>query len=120
MLRIYDKYEKNPKIKLVSHTIDPKRDTAEKLKSYASDLGVNTDKWMFLTGDKDALLDIANEYFVAALEDPEAPGGFDHSGKIILVDTERHVRSFGEGTDAEDVDRLMKDIDKLLREYDEK
>lgn len=120
MLRIYDKYKSNPMIKLVSHTIDPKRDTADKLKRYASDLGVDTDKWIFLTGDKEALLDIADEYFVAAYEDPEAPGGFDHSGKIILVDTKRHVRSFAEGTDPEDVDRFLKDIDKLLREYDSK
>ena len=118
MLRIYDKYKSNSMVKLVSHTIDPKRDTADKLKRYAADLGVDTDKWVFLTGDKESLLDIADEYFVAAYEDPDAPGGFDHSGKIILVDTKRHVRSFAEGTDPEDVDRFLKDIDKLLREYD--
>ena len=120
MLRIYDKYENNPKIKLVSHTIDPKRDTPEILKRYASNLEVNTDKWIFLTGDKDALYDIADEYFVVAIEDPDAPEGFDHSGKILLVDTERHIRSFGEGTDPEDIDRFLKDIDKLLAEYAKK
>ena len=120
MLRIYDKYKSNSMVKLVSHTIDPKRDTADKLKRYAADLGVDTDKWVFLTGDKESLLDIADAYFVAAYEDPDAPGGFDHSGKIILVDTKRHVRSFAEGTDPKDVDRFLKDIDKLLREYDSK
>jgi len=120
MLRIYDKYKSNPMVKLVSHTIDPKRDTADKLKRYAADLGVDTDKWVFLTGDKESLLDIADAYFVAAYEDPDAPGGFDHSGKIILVDTKRQVRSFAEGTDPEDVDRFLKDIDKLLHEYDSK
>lgn len=120
MLRIYDKYKSNSMVKLVSHTIDPKRDTADKLKRYAADLGVDTDKWVFLTGDKESLLDIADAYFVAAYEDPDAPGGFDHSGKIILVDTKRQVRSFAEGTDPEDVDRFLKDIDKLLREYDSK
>ncbi len=118
MLRIYDKYEKDDRIKMVSHTIDPKRDTPEKLKSYAADLNVDTDKWIFLTGSKDSLLDMANEYFVAALEDPDAPGGFDHSGKIILVDKSRHIRSFAEGTDADDVTRLLKDIDTLLEEYE--
>ncbi|MGA0283724.1 MAG: SCO family protein [Saprospiraceae bacterium] len=120
MLRIYDKYKSNSMVKLVSHTIDPKRDTADKLKRYAADLGVDTDKWVFLTGDKESLLDIADAYFVAAYEDPDAPGGFDHSGKIILVDTKRQVRSFAEGTDPEDVDRFLKDIDKLLHEYDSK
>ncbi|MGA0231556.1 MAG: SCO family protein [Saprospiraceae bacterium] len=120
MLRIYDKYKSNSMVKLVSHTIDPKRDTADKLKRYAADLGVDTDKWVFLTGDKESLLDIADAYFVAAYEDPDAPGGFDHSGKIILVDTKRQVRSFAEGTNPEDVDRFLKDIDKLLHEYDSK
>ena len=119
MLRIYDKYKDNPRLKLVSHSIDPKRDTPEKLKQYASNLEVDTDKWIFLTGDKDAIFDIADEYFVPAFEDPDAPGGFDHSGKIMLVDTERHIRSFGEGTDPEDIDRFLKDIDKLLAEYAE-
>ena len=118
MLRIYKKYENNPKVKLVSHTIDPKRDTPEKLKAYSSALDVENSKWMFLTGSKDSLLDIANDYFVAAFEDPEAPGGFDHSGKIILVDTKRHIRSFAEGTEAKEVDRLLKDIDNLLKEYE--
>lgn len=118
MLRIYQKYEDNDKVRLVSHTIDPVRDTPAKLSSYASDLGVDTDKWIFLTGEKDDLLDIADDYFVAALEDPDAPGGFDHSGKIILVDREGHVRSFAEGTEPEDVTRLLKDIDTLLKEYE--
>jgi len=116
MLRIYEKFETEDRLKLVSHTIDPKRDTPAKLRSYADDLGVDTDKWLFLTGDKDELLDMANSYFVAALEDPEAPGDCDHSGKIILVDTYRHVRSFAEGTDADDVTRLLQDIQTLLDE----
>ena len=118
MLRIYDKYEDNDMVKLVSHTIDPKRDTPEKLKKYAQKLDVNTDKWIFLSGEKEALLDIADDYFVAAMEDPEAPGGFDHSGKIILVDKKGHVRSFAEGTEPDDVTRLLEDIDTLLKEYE--
>lgn len=118
MLRIYDKYENNPKIKLVSHTIDPKRDTPERLKLYAQNLEVDDSKWIFLTGDKGATLDIADEYFVTAYEDSDVPGGFDHSGKILLVDTERHIRSFADGTDPKDVTRLLKDIDKLLAEYE--
>ncbi len=119
MLRIYDKFEGNPKLKLVSHTIDPKRDTEENLKLYAKNLGVNTEQWMFLTGDKEELLDMADDYFIVAYEDDEAPGGFDHSGKILLVDTEGHIRAFAEGTDPEDVDDFLTDIETLLEEYDE-
>jgi len=118
MMRISDDQANNPKLKLVSHTIDPKRDTPQALLTYANNLDIDLNRWHFLTGDKDDLLDIAEEYYVAAYEDAEAPGGFDHSGKILLVDTKGHIRAFCDGTDPEDVDDFMKDIDVLMKEYD--
>jgi len=117
MLRIYDKFKEENQVKLVSHTIDPKRDTEQALRLYAQNLNVNTDKWMFLTGDKDELFDQADEYFVAAFEDSDAPGGFDHSGKILLVDKDRHIRAFCDGTDEDSVTEFLKDIKFLLDEY---
>ena len=118
MLRIYDKFEQNPQVKLVSHTIDPKRDTPARLKIYAENLEVNTDKWFFLTGHKDTMMDLAHAYFVSAMEDPEAPGGFDHSGKILLVDKNRHIRAFADGTEAKEVDAFLIKINQLLKEYE--
>lgn len=117
MLRIYDKYEDTDIIKLVSHTLDPKRDNPVVLRGFAENLNVDTKKWMFLTGDKDELREMAIKYFVAVVEDPEAAGGIDHSGKIVVVDKKGHVRAFGEGTDPEDVTQLMKEIDVLINEY---
>ncbi|HMQ91131.1 MAG TPA: SCO family protein, partial [Flavilitoribacter sp.] len=99
---------------LVSHTIDPKHDTVPRLKKYAEGLGVTAPKWDFVTGDKKAIYDIATDYMSIASEDPDAPGGFNHSGYLILVDKNRHIRSFCNGTQPEDVDRFMKDIDWLL------
>lgn len=116
MLKIHEAVKDNPNIRLVSFTIDPKRDTPEKLKLYAGNLGIHTKNWHFLSGDKDFTLDLANDFFVVALEDPEAPGGFDHSGKIILVDQDGHVRSFTEGTDSSKTDQFIEDIFKLLEE----
>ncbi len=118
MLTVYEEFKDNHQVILVNHTIDPKRDTQAHLKAYATNLGVNHDRWYFLTGDKDELLDIADDYFVAALEDPEAPGGFDHSGKIILVDREGHVRAFCEGTDEEEVKQFIPKVKQLLKEYE--
>ena len=120
MLRLYDRYEDNPRVKLVSHTLDPKRDTPSKLKQYAENLEVDHSKWLFLTGDKEHIYDIKDDYFIAAMEDSSAPGGITHSGQIILVDKEGHVRSFAEGTDPKKVDKMFDDIDKLLKEYDTK
>ena len=120
MLRIYKHFEDDDRVALLAHTIDVKHDTIPRLKDYATKLGVRTDKWHFVTGDKDAIYGIADDYFSIAIEDPDAPGGFDHSGKIILVDDKRRVRSFADGTDPESVDRLIADMEKLLRmEYGE-
>ena len=117
MYKIYEAVSDDQQIKLVSFTIDPKRDTPETLKIYADNLGINHDKWLFLSGDKEETFELANSYFVSALEDPEAPGGFDHSGKIILVDKKGHIRSFTEGTDPSTTDQFIKDIKKLSDSY---
>lgn len=116
MLRIHDEFKSNPKLELVAHTIDPKRDNVEALSNYSRNLGVTSDKWHFVTGDKDELYEIADDYFSIAIEDPDAPGGFDHSGRLILVDKDGHVRSFCNGTEPSDVDRFMEDIENLLNE----
>lgn len=116
MLRIHDRFAEDDRLLLLAHSIDTKRDTVERLANYARNLGVTSDKWHFVTGDKDEILEIADDYFSIAIEDPDAPGGFDHSGRLILVDEDRHVRSFCNGTDPESVDRFMEDIDKLLAE----
>jgi len=116
MLRIHDQFEDDDRLKLIAHSIDPKRDTVGRLANYARNLGVTSEKWHFVTGDKDEIYAIADDYFSIAIESPDAPGGFDHSGRLILVDENRHVRSFCDGTDPEAVDQFMKDIEKLLYE----
>ena len=116
MLRIHDKFKNDDRLVLLAHSIDPKRDTVGALKRYARNLGVDSKDWHFITGDKDEIYDIANYYFSVAMEDKELPGGFDHSGRLLLIDKNRHVRSFCDGTDPQDVDRFMEDIQTLLDE----
>ncbi len=111
MLRVYEKFENEERLMLLSHTIG-------RLKMYAQNLGVNTQKWHFVTGDKAEIYDIADDYFSIAKEDPASPGGFDHSGRLILVDTKRHVRSFCDGTPPASIAKFMDDIKTLLDEYD--
>jgi protein SCO1/2 len=114
MLRMYEKYQGDPRIRFLSHSIDTRRDTVGRLKLYATNLGVRTDFWHFVTGEKRLIFTVANDYFVSAIEDPGAPGGFDHSGRFILVDRDRHVRAFCNGTISEEVDAFMEQIDRLL------
>lgn len=115
MLRIHDEF-KDEDLKLVSFTMDPKRDTPKVLKNYSSKIEVEAPKWHFLTGDKKALHDISLDFFSVIIEDDDAPGGFNHTGKILLVDENRHIRAFCEGTDPDDVDEFIKDIKILLAE----
>ncbi len=116
MLRIHDQFRGNDEVVLLSHTIDQKRDTVGRLHWYANKLEVGSDKWHFVTGNKEEIYAMADEYFIIAKEDSDAPGGYDHSGTIILVDKNRRVRSFCNGTKPEEVDRFMDDIQTLLDE----
>ncbi|MDX2134707.1 MAG: SCO family protein [Saprospiraceae bacterium] len=116
-LRVYEKYKNDDRIMLLSHSIDTRNDTVPALRRHAEKLGIRSDKWHLVTGDKDAIYRIADDYFSVAIENPDAPGGFDHSGRLILVDKNRHVRAFCDGTDNKDVDRFMKDVDRLLSEF---
>ncbi|MEY4903325.1 MAG: hypothetical protein RLZZ292_1140 [Bacteroidota bacterium] len=116
MLRVYEKFKRNDQVMLLSHTIDPKRDNVARLKLYAKNLSIEAPKWNFVTGQKDSLYRLANDYFSVAKEDPDSPGGFDHSGRLILVDKNGLVRGFCDGTDAEAVDKFMLEVERLLKE----
>ncbi len=116
MLRLYDKFEKEPRLKFLSHSIDIKYDTPDRLKKFGAKLGIKSDRWHLVTGEEDEIFEIADDYFIAAHHDDDAPGGFDHSGRLILVDKDRMVRGFCEGTEPESVTRFMDDIQMLLDE----
>lgn len=116
MLRLYEKYKEDDRVILIAHTIDQRNDSVSVLNRYAKNLGVDSKRWKFVTGEKDSIFHLADQYFVSVVEDPSAPKGFDHSGRIILVDKNRHVRGFAEGTDPESVTQFFKVVDQLLDE----
>lgn len=119
MLRVYDEFKDYDDVLLLSHTIDPKYDTVALLRDYSERLGVSSDKWHFVTGDKEAIYDMGlKSYMVTAMEDESSPGGFMHSGAFILVDKDRRVRGMYDGTKKEQVDVLINDIHRLLKEYE--
>lgn len=116
MLRVYEAYENEPEVAILSHTIDPKHDTVAVLKDFAERLGVKTEKWHFVTGNKDSIYDIGEtSYLVVANEDENAPGGYIHSGAFLLVDKQRRIRGVYDGTIPEQVDILINDIGRLIK-----
>lgn len=119
MLRVYEVIQDKPDVMILSHTIDPRHDTVAVLREFAEKLGVSSDKWHFVTGEKEDIYKIGQtSYMVSASEDPTEPGGYIHSGAFILVDKERRVRGLYDGTKADQVDRLIRDIDRLRKEYE--
>jgi protein SCO1 len=119
MLRVYENIQDLDDVLILSHTIDPEYDTVGLLKDYAARLGVSSDKWHFLTGNKDDIYKIAQtSYFVTAFEDKTEPDGFVHSGAFLLIDKQGRIRAKYDGTVEADVNRLMKDIRKLQKEYE--
>lgn len=120
MLNVYDKFKGNQDVKIVSHTIDYKYDTPEKLKEYATKLGIEGTQWEFLRGSRDSVYTLAEQsYLVAVNEDADAPGGYIHQGWFILVDKQGRLRGAYDGTKEDQVSKLMEDMEILLKETDE-
>lgn len=120
MLRVYEKYKDNDQFMILSHSIDPEYDTVALLKDYAQRLGVEEDgNWRFLTGTETDVYQLGEKkYYATTQADSTAPGGFLHSGAFLLVDRKGRIRGHYDGTVPEKVDRLMQDIDILLKEKD--
>ena len=117
MLRVYDSIQDMPDVLLLSHTIDPEYDTVALLHDYADRLGVKSDKWHFVTGPQDDIFKIAQtSYFATAMTDEAEPDGYIHSGAFLLIDKKGRIRGKYDGTLAEEVDKLVKDIKTLRKE----
>ena len=116
MLRVYDIFKENPDFMILSHSIDPGYDTQEVLFEYADRLGVEDAKtWNFLTGEPQKIFEIGQtSYLTTAMEDQNEPGGFLHSGAFLLIDQSGRIRGVYDGTKSDQVDRLIKDIPKIL------
>lgn len=120
MLRVYEAYENDPEVAIISHTIDPQHDTVAVLNDFAERLGVSSSKWHFVTGPQDDIYEIGEKsYMVVANEDENAPGGYIHSGAFLLVDKKGRIRGVYDGTVPEQVDVLIKDIQRLTKTNNE-
>lgn len=117
MYRVYQKYKDNPDVLILSHTVMPEVDSVPVLKAYAEKYGADANKWIFLTGPKEEIYQLARKSYFAVIS--EGDGGvsdFIHTENFILVDKQKRIRGFYDGTSKEDVDRLIKEISYLLKE----
>lgn len=104
-----------PSVRLVSFTVDPEHDTSKVLAAYAAQHGATRDRWLFLTGDKQAMYDICVKGFKLALESdsgtPAEP--ITHSTRFVLVDQQGQIRGYYSGTEDDDLKRLAADARRL-------
>jgi protein SCO1 len=117
MKSVYNEFKDRDDFLILSHSIDVKYDTVGRLAWYASKFNISSDTWHLLTGNKDDIYKMSYEYYITALEAEDAPGGFDHSGYIALVDKNRKIRGMYDGTDKEKMKDLIRDIN-LLYDYE--
>ncbi len=116
MMRIYQRFEDNDRIALLSHSIDTRNDSVPVLKKYADKMNISSSKWHLVTGDKKNIYNAAEQHMVPAQRDEKAPGGYLHSGQFILIDGNHHIRGYYDGVKPKEVDQLMNDMERLLQE----
>ena len=136
LVDIQNTFPDRPDFGIASFTINPEYDTQEVLKTYAENYGITNPNWHFMTGNKDAIYNLANTGFnLYAAEVEGANGGFEHSGNFALIDKQGYIRSrtdaygnpkiyykgiisqaeqFNEEGESEDISALKEDILKLL------
>lgn len=115
---VYDQFKNQPDFLIVSHTSDPEVDSPEILKRYADSMQVDTKKWIFLTGRKDSLYDMAR--FSYKIDDPannlqNAEDDFLHTQFMALVNKEGEVVKIYDGLKPSEMKQLSSETRKLLK-----
>ena len=118
MSYIQEKFKNNKNLRFLSITVNPEHDSVSVLAEYAKKVHADTKSWDFVTGNKDSIYDVAfNGFFVSAQRDSIAPGGFLHSGMLILIDKNAHIRGYFDGTTHKEIkEKLIDAIDILYKE----
>jgi protein SCO1/2 len=115
---IQENIKTDNQVLLLSFSVTPEIDSVQQLKSYAIEKGVIDSKWNLLTGNKKEIYELARKSYLAVKTDGDG-GEHDmiHTENFILVDPEKRIRGFYDGTDINAMDELLSDIKVLQMEY---
>ena len=116
MVILQNQLKLDPEVMLLSHTVTPKIDSVAQLKKYAIEKGVLDAKWNLVTGDKKEIYQLARKSYLAVKSNGDG-GEYDmiHTENFILVDQKKRIRGYYDGTNIEDIELLLRDIE-LLKE----
>ncbi|MBK9177058.1 MAG: SCO family protein [Flavobacteriales bacterium] len=117
MARVQEAYRTDDRVVLLSHSVTPEMDSVPVLAAYGALHGADPKRWHLLTGDRLQIYRLARRSYFACLDEGNGgPDDFVHTENFVLVDAQRRIRGFYDGTKATEVDRLISDIAKLLKE----
>jgi protein SCO1/2 len=120
MKEVYLQFKDEPEFQILSHTCNPETDSVPVLKHYADSLKVDTKKWIFVTGRKDSLYQMARGSYL--LDDPKnnvekIEDQFIHTQFFALVDRKGKIRGkIYDGLKTIEVQQLKRDISRLLKD----
>lgn len=121
MSELQEFYKKDDEIMFLSHSVTPVMDSVPVLRTYATSKGAIDGKWHISTGPKKEIYKLARKSYMAVLD--EGDGGlqdFIHTEQFVLIDKERRIRGYYDGTNKEDIEKIKKDIAILKKEYQHK
>lgn len=118
MADIQEVLKKDDEVLLLSHSVTPEIDSVQQLKKYALEKGVIDSKWNLVTGSKKQIYELARKSYLAVLTDGDG-GPYDmiHTENFILVDKERRIRGFYDGTNPDEIAQLLEDLKVLKSSY---
>ena len=117
MYQLQEELKNDNQILLLSHTVIPEVDTVEKLKEYAIENNVDDSKWNLVTGDKKQIYELARKSYLAVENSNYNEYDMIHTENFMLIDKEKQIRGFYDGTDSVEINRLLKDIEILKQSY---
>ncbi len=110
---------KDTNVMLASFSVTPKIDTVEVLKEYSTLKGVDDSRWNLMTGDKKQIYHLARKSYLVAKAIPYGKNhGMIHTENFVLVDRDKRIRGYYDGTNIEDMDKLLDDIQILIKSYE--
>ena len=118
MSELQDFYKNDRDIMFLSHSVTPVMDSVAVLKEYAERKGVIDEKWNVTTGSKKDIYELARKSYFAVLDEGNGDeDDFIHTEQFVLVDKERRIRGYYDGTEKEEMLKLKEDIALLRAEY---
>ena len=113
----HDMYLNDPSVAFMSFTVDPARDSVQRLREYIRKRKIDDKNWQFLTGDKKIIYALArNQFQLVASGGDGSDNDFIHSEKLVLLDAENRIRGYYTGTNEDEIKQLITDIKKLKHE----